>query len=301
MENISLAGRTGLSTQQVGLVLALLCYTLWCVADAAIKEVALEGVPPFETMAIYGWIATAVLGTVTAARGRLAALRPVNMRAVLMRALLITVIGLCNYVAFAHLSLAMFYAIIFLSPFFVAIGARLFLHEAFSWGVGVTILAGFIGVVVAVNPVELLNGKGELIGYAAVLGAVASFSGAQLFLRHLSRDEAPESLVFMPMLISAIVSSVPAFFTFEAVSWRAVLILAFAAAINIVANLSMVAAMRKTAAATIAGLHYSQIIPGAIFGYLLWNEVPLWNVWAGSAIIIMAGLAMARLAHGKIV
>lgn len=299
MTNETMAAKAGLTASQQGLLLALACYTLWVAGDAALKTIALENLKPFEIAAVYSWIAAALLGGMAAARGNLAALKPVNTGALLARGLLLAGIAVFNFIAFARLSLPVFYTIIFLSPFFVALGARLFLGEAFSWGAGLTILAGFIGVVIAVNPASLLQGHTEWLGIAGALGAVLCFSATQLILRHVSHRETPESVVFSGQLISALATTIPALFTFTGITWRAILLMVLAAVINIAANFAMVIAMRKTAAANIAGLHYSQIIPGAIFGYLLWSDVPAWHVWVGSAVIMAAGLAMARLVNGK--
>lgn len=293
----NLAAKVPLSKHQQGLLLALICYALWCAGDAAVKAVAMDGFGPFETIAILNGMSAFMLVGFAAARGNLASLKPVDMRLTLIRGSVYAVTEIGLVIAFSHLSLALFYTLVFLSPFLIALGARIFLRESLSWGVGMTILAGFTGVVIAVNPVYIFSGKGELIGILAALGCALGFSVVQLMLRRMSHTETSESLAFSPMVIGAIVTSIPAFAMVTSISWKVIVILALAAGLATIANFLMTFAMRFTAAANVASLHYSQIIPGAIFGFILWNDIPTWNVWAGSAVIIAAGLAMARLSR----
>jgi drug/metabolite transporter (DMT)-like permease len=293
----NLAAKLPLSRHQQGLLLALTCYVLWCAGDAAVKAVAMDGFGPFETIAILNWMSVFMLIGFAASRGNLASLKPVDMRMTFIRGGIyaVTMIGLV--VAFSHLSLALFYTLVFLSPFLIALGARIFLRETLSWGVGGAILAGFAGVVIAVNPVYVFSGKGELIGILAALGCALGLSVVQVMLRRMSHTETSESLAFSPMVIGAIVTSIPALAMGSSISWKVIAILALAAGLATTANYLMTFAMRFTAAANVASLHYSQIIPGAIFGYILWNDIPTWNVWVGSAVIIAAGLAMAHLSR----
>lgn len=293
----NLAAKIPLSRPQLGLLLALNCYVLWCAGDAAVKAVAMDGFGPFETIAILNWMSAFLLVGFASARGNLASLKPVDMRLTLIRGGVYAVTEIGLVIAFSYLSLALFYTLVFLSPFLIALGARIFLKESLSWGVGLTILAGFTGVVIAVNPVQIFSGKGELIGILAALGCALGFSVVQLLLRRMSHTETSESLAFTPMVIGAIVTSIPAFAMVTSISWKVIAILALAAGLATIANFLMTFAMRFTAAANVASLHYSQIIPGAIFGYILWNDIPTWNVWGGSAVIIAAGLAMARLSQ----
>ncbi|MEJ2118899.1 MAG: DMT family transporter, partial [Alphaproteobacteria bacterium] len=292
MTIINRTAKIPLSRPQQGLLLALLCYVLWCAGDAGVKTVAMDGVGPFETIALFSWISAALLVGLAAVRGNLESLKPVDMRMTLIRGATIAFAQVCIVIAFAHLSLALFYTIVFLSPFLVALGARIFLRESLPWGVGLAILAGFTGVVIAVDPVQIISGKGDLVGIIAATACAVGFSVGQLMLRRMSHTETSESLVFSVMIIAGVITSIPAFNAFASISWKTVVVLTLTATFATIANLAMAQAMRFTTAANVASLQDSQIIPGAIFGYILWSDIPTWNVWAGSAVIIAAGLVM---------
>jgi len=55
-------------------------------------------------------------------------------------------------VALRHLSLTMFYILVFTAPMVIALLSSVFLREGLTWRKGVAIVAGFAGVVIAVNP-----------------------------------------------------------------------------------------------------------------------------------------------------
>jgi drug/metabolite transporter (DMT)-like permease len=56
-------------------------------------------------------------------------------------------------------------------------------------------------------------------------------------------------------------------------------------------------ALRLTTAATVMQFHYSQIIAGALIGYLIWHDVPSWMTIGGAAVIIASGLFIAAHTH----
>jgi drug/metabolite transporter (DMT)-like permease len=64
-----------------------------------------------------------------------------------------------------------------------------------------------------------------------------------------------------------------------------------------IAWLLMTAAYKHAPAATISPFHYSQIITGALLGYLIWHDVPTLHLMLGGTVIIGSGLYIA--AHAR--
>jgi drug/metabolite transporter (DMT)-like permease len=54
--------------------------------------------------------------------------------------------------------------------------------------------------------------------------------------------------------------------------------------------MSIAQAYKMAPATTIAPFYYSEIIAGALFGYLIWHSVPPPHLFVGAAIIIAAGV-----------
>jgi drug/metabolite transporter (DMT)-like permease len=67
---------------------------------------------------------------------------------------------------------------------------------------------------------------------------------------------------------------------------------------NVSGNLFNSIALRLTDAATVEQFHYTQIIAGALLGYLIWDEIPTQHLIVGAVIIIASGLYVAH-AHYK--
>jgi drug/metabolite transporter (DMT)-like permease len=75
------------------------------------------------------------------------------------------------------------------------------------------------------------------------------------------------------------------------------IILFFTAALSVAGNLFYSFALKHTTAANVAQFHYTQIITGAIIGYLMWQSVPTPFLIVGSVIIIASGLYIATRAR----
>jgi drug/metabolite transporter (DMT)-like permease len=83
------------------------------------------------------------------------------------------------------------------APFFVLIGAKLFLRESVSINRWVASLVGFIGALIVTNPWS------EQFTLAWLLPVVAAifWGGASLLTKYLSRTESPESLTVWLLLL----------------------------------------------------------------------------------------------------
>ena len=84
----------------------------------------------------------------------------------------------------------------------VLILERIFLKELLEWRKVVAILVGFLGVVIAVDPLRSI-GKGDWIGYGACLLCVTVFSIAIVWSRLISQTETANSMTFFPGLVTA--------------------------------------------------------------------------------------------------
>jgi drug/metabolite transporter (DMT)-like permease len=56
-----------------------------------------------------------------------------------------------------------------------------------------------------------------------------------------------------------------------------------------IASICMMTAYHRTPVAQVAPFQYTQIIWGALAGYVMWQHVPSWHLLAGSAIIAVSG------------
>src|SRR5580658_981439 len=143
--------RTNLSDlQAIGFALA--GFTFWVLADSSIKLVGQSGLPAYEMVAFLGLFMAMFLVLYGAARRQVHVLRPKRLDRQLARACLDMVNNVCVVIALRHLTLTLFYILVFTAPMVIALLSAIFLREGLPLRKGLAILAGFAGVVIAVDP-----------------------------------------------------------------------------------------------------------------------------------------------------
>jgi S-adenosylmethionine uptake transporter len=277
---------------------ALLGFAGWTGGDTFMKLAAELGVPKYEIMSVGGLSGMVTIFAITFARGDLAKLHPRNLRHLALLAFTFSLNYGLFLIGLSHLPLANFYMIIFMTPMVVALLAILFLHEPLTWKKGVGIMAGFLGVLVALNPSHFHFNSDQGIGYGAAFVGMLICSLQMMVLRFLGNKETRECTAFYPR-IGAILSGVAAmlFLGFAPMSARAVFYSVMTGAVGGCGWLAMAHAYRLAHAATVAPFHYSQIITGTLIGFFIWHDVPTWNLAVGAAIVIASGLYIAAHIH----
>ena len=201
-----------------------------------------------------------------------------------------------NAVALKHLPLTLFYAAVFTAPVIIALMAVVFLRERLTPVTIIAVVAGFAGVVVAINPLDSLT-QGDWTGFAAAMVGVLCFSGSTVWLRRITQLETSDSIAFFTSVVGAVLCG-------GLMAWHAApvgvftLAILFAMAVfTLIGNLCNFTALRLTTAATVSQFHYTQIVAGSLLGFLIWHDVPALHTVLGAGIIIAAGLYIA--AQGK--
>jgi drug/metabolite transporter (DMT)-like permease len=267
-------------------------FTAWVFGDTLMKLAGEADLPPYETVAflcLFGIVLMAIKG---AAQGSVMALWPRQPRRQLPRIVLALGCSMSNAVALKHLPLTLFYATVFTAPMVIALMAVVFLRERLTPAKIVAIIAGFAGVVVAIDPLDSLT-QGDWTGYAAALFSVLCFSGSTVWLRLITQSETSDSIAFFTSVVGAVLCG-------ALMAWHAVrvgpfmLLILFAMAVfTLIGNLCNFSALRLTTAATVSQFHYTQIVAGALLGFLIWHDVPALHTLLGAAIIIGSGLYIA--------
>ena len=212
--------------------------------------------------------------------------RPRNRPALLARALLGIGGVTCYFWAIDHLLLADAAMLGKLSPFFVAVFAAAFLGEPMRRRVMVALALGFAGGLLVIKPQFDLEVLPALVGAASAVFA----GGAYVFLRYLRDHEPPETVVFTFSLVT-VVGLLPfvlhEFVNPSPIEWIWLLgIGVFAAG----GQLTLTAAYRHAPAGPTSLLSYATIVFAALFGWLIWSEVPDGFSALGGVLILAGGL-----------
>jgi drug/metabolite transporter (DMT)-like permease len=276
------------------IVLALSGFTFWVFADTVIKLVGRSTLPAYEIIGFLGLFVTGFLALYAFLRHGVRTLLPTQPRRQIVRSLLDLNNNICVVIALRHVSLTLFYILIFLAPSCITILAAIFLREKVGIRRGLAILLGFAGVVIAVNPFGSSR-QGDWIGFAACMVCVGCFSVNMVWSRVLTRTETPQSLAFSSGVVMTVAGFGAMLWHAEPVNDRLLLGLLAMGAFCAAGSICFFIALKRTSASTVSQYHYTQLVTGAIVSYLVWRELP--TVWMvlGAALIVLSGLYIAVL------
>lgn len=194
------------------------------------------------------------------------------------------------FAALFYLPLADTVAITFVSPLVMCALAVPILKEHVGPRRWIAIVIGFAGVLVITQPSGVGFGLGAALALAAALGSAFEI----ILTRRMSATESSHSILFWSssLMIVAFGSVVPFVWTTPAAGdWPAIAILALSGSC---AQFGLVQAFRYGEVSLLAPLEYSALIWAALFGYLLWGDLPTLPVLGGVAIIIASSAYVAH-------
>ncbi|MDA0106617.1 DMT family transporter [Vibrio sp. La 4.2.2] len=176
-----------------------------------------------------------------------------------------------GFVVVSTIPLANATALGFTRVLFVALLARLFLRETLSMSRILTLILGFSGVMLIVQP----SFDDTSLGYI-VLGLVASMGAAiaAICVRRIAQLESKLALLAYQALFVGILALVPSTFDWVWPSWNELLLLVSVGVISSIAQWFGVSAYKYGAANVVSNVEYVKIIYAMGIGYLLFSETP---------------------------
>jgi drug/metabolite transporter (DMT)-like permease len=211
--------------------------------------------------------------------------------AVLWRALVDALATLCYLVALFNMPIGNATAINMAVPIFIACGAAVWMHEQISLWRWCLVLAGFLGVMLVIQPrAEGFNAYAWLCLIATALHAV----------RDLLTRRIPSTIssIVVTMATAIAVTAFAGMFTllqrWVPMSAMQVFLITLAALLLAAGYLLMVMSMRAGDVSFIAPFRYSALPMALAIGYSVWGDVPNALAWFGILLLISAGVAMLR-------
>lgn len=254
--------------------------------------------PAYEIIGFLGLFVCGFLALYAKVRHEIGVLWPTQPKHQVVRSCLDLANNLCVVIALRHVSLTLFYILIFLAPLCITFLAAILLREKIGVRKAVAIVVGFAGVVIAVNPFGSVR-QGDWIGFAACMVCVGCFSVNMVWSRVLTRTETPESLAFLSGVMMAVAGAVGMLWHAAPLNWTVLGGLVAMGAFCSVGSICFFVALKHTSASSVSQYHYTQLVTGALVTYLVWRELPtVWMVM-GAALIVGAGLYVAMLSRGS--
>ena len=191
----------------------------------------------------------------------------------------------CYYWAVTGMPLADTSTIYLAAPIYTTAIAAIFLREQVGWRRWAAVLAGFIGVLIALHP------TGSRIGAHALVALAGSllYSISLIAVRRL-RDTPNALLVATQVGTLNIVSLATIPFGWLAPSPLEAAGLIAVGVISTGGYLFVNRGLQLAPASTVAPFTYGSILYAMLLGYAIFGEIPTFSTATGAAIIVAAGL-----------
>jgi drug/metabolite transporter (DMT)-like permease len=279
-----------------GILAVLIGSFAFVLNDALVKLVSAE-LPSGEIIVLRGVLATIMLFAGAAAMGAMRPLRQLMTPMMLLR--LVAAAGATAFIVLSvrYLPLAIVNCVLQVTPLAVTAGAALVYGEEVGWRRWAAALAGFLGVLLIVQPGSGAFGAAALL----VLTALCFTTLRDLTTRGL-HVMVPSAFVAAG---SAAAITVSGFLIapFDAVwslpslsAWK---LMTISAACQFVGNIFIIMALRTGEIAVVAPFRYGAIPLSIFLGWLWWGDIPNTTASAGIGLVRAAGIyTLHRERHG---
>jgi drug/metabolite transporter (DMT)-like permease len=270
----------------IGIGLVSACYLLFSLLDGSAKW--LVGSLPVIVVVWLRFVMHALIGGLVLLPLQGAALfKTRHLRWHVLRALMFMAMTGINFWALQYLQLTVTASIFFSVPIMIALASASVLGEKLDAGRWAAILAGFAGVLVIVHPWSADFHPAML---AAVVNAIL-YAVFLMMTRRLAAYDSPETIQYLPALGAAIGLAPFALVAWQSPSgWLEWIVACLMGVLGGFGHYLLAVAHRYAPSSVIAPFLYQQVFYMAIFGYVVFGDVPGPAVWVGAAIVIASGL-----------
>ena len=230
--------------------------------------------------------ALAILAFVLVSGAGLACLRPKRPLLLVLRTVVNLGAAFLFFTGLRYLPLADAFAIAFAAPLFITALSVPVLGEHVGMRRWAAVIVGFLGVLVVVQP----GTESFRIEALLPLGAALSYALAMLIGRRMTRDMPTAAIMFWPSLGAVAVTLVMMPLQWQTPALPDAGLFVFMGIIGTGGMALITQGYRHAPAAVIAPFDYSVLIWGVILGWVVWQDIPAPNVWAGAAILMASGL-----------
>ncbi|EJC68622.1 DMT family transporter [Rhizobium sp. 1AS11] len=269
----------------LGILLTTLAYMAFTFHDAIIKVLA-STIPVWQILFFRSL--TILVGCLAYGRGTLVqqTLRSPIIKPMIARSVLLLCAWLSYYSAASRLQLAEVTTLYYAAPVVGTLLAWFILKEKVALARWLAVGVGFVGVVIACNPIGLtISWPVYLALQAAVLWA-----GAMVLLRKTSLHEKTIIQLAVSNVFFLAMTGVAVLYTWRTPDMTQLALLIATGIVAGCAQFALFEGMRQAPVSVLAPFEYSSLIWAFLLGYLIWADIPTPNVVVGAAIILGAGL-----------
>jgi len=203
-----------------------------------------------------------------------------------VRGILESLAALFFFIGIALLPFANVYILLSMAPILLTAFSAIFLREKVRWRRWSAVLLGFVGVVVVINP-----GKLET-SYYFIFPIVAAImlSIRDMYTKKFKKDYPSLQIAFMTCFVVTALFGLLSIYKLYDFSLKDIFILFIAAFFLALGYIFSIATIKIALVSVTSTFRYSVILWGILYGYFLFDEVPLTNTYIGALIIVISGL-----------
>lgn len=280
-------------TRQLLLGIVLITVAFFCVAVMSAFGKAAADVPTAMVSFFQSFISL-LLFLPWVLRHGLADLRTTQLPLHVARALAGLLSQVLYFLAVKEMALIDAVLLVNAAPLFIPIVALAWNRAPITRAVAVSLLVGFIGVVMIIRPgAEMLENPSALIALSAALfSAIALVS-----VNKLSAKNAPDTILFYYFFIASLATAPFAVAAWQPPSTAEWGYLAGVGIFMALAQLLIILAYEHATASQIAPFNYSVVIFSGIIGWVVWHNTLDWLSGLGIILVCAGGILSIVLAH----
>ncbi|WP_172327988.1 DMT family transporter [Mangrovicoccus sp. HB161399] len=264
----------------------LMCAGVACLStNDAIAKLLAADYHPMQILFLRNLFALPAALAIAVTMGGPGALRSHRPAAHLLRGVLWIGAAFLFFSSLRLMPLAEATALVFVAPLFITAISALFLGEQVGWRRWLAVLAGFLGVLVAIRPGAEAFRPASLLPVATA----AVYALLMVSARWVDRRESVWTLLLYLTGAGTLVSALAVPFFWVPLQagdlWLCAAISVFGTA-----GMTMITqAFRLAPAVVVAPLDYTALVWATLLGWALWREMPAPAVFVGAAVIIASG------------
>ncbi len=230
--------------------------------------------------------------------GGISAVRTGRLRMHALRGVLGAMAMMSGFYAVAHLPLALATSLGFARPLFMVPLAIVFLHEVVRARRWTATFIGFAGVIIAIRPSGAIESAALFSLFSALMVSLSL-----IVTKIISNTERPTTMIFYAGIFGTVFTLIPAIVVWQTPTLTQFAFLLLIGIVGTLGTNSMIRSLSAGEATLVGPIEYVRIIFSALFGFLIFAEVPtLWTA-AGSVIIVGSTIYIsvreARLGKSK--
>ena len=222
-----------------------------------------------------------------------------TIKANISRSFLVVITATCFFFALGRLPLAETVALSFISPVLMALFGGFFLKEQVDRSIVMALAAGLAGMLLIVG--ARLGASSydlaALAGVAAICVSTVTYALNIIVLRTRAQRDPALTIVWFQSAAPGAMLLIPALYVWTPPSLADLVLFTVVGALAVGGHYLLALAFARAEAARLAPVHYTSLVWGVAFGYLMFAEVPTQSTVAGATLIAAGAWLAQRKPH----